>query len=194
MIVSVTPSLRYADEAEIEDLHAAVGEEKDVLRLQVATDDRFRMRGRQPFGQRNGNLHRFGPGDRGTPESLAKRLSVEQLRDRVGDASIRPEIVDGKDVRMRQGGDRLGFALEPLERIAVLRQMVGQHLEGHVAIEPRVARAIDLAHAPGAKQRRDFVGAEPAANGKRHVRRSPWFVHSSGRVDWGGCGCYSDSL
>ena len=38
------------------------------------------------------------------------------------------------------------------------------------AIEPRVARAVHLAHAAGAEARHDLVGAEPAAAGEGHGR------------------------
>ena len=40
---------------------------------------------------------------------------------------------------------------------------VGQELQRHVATEPRVAGAVDLAHAAGAQQAGDLVGAEAGA-------------------------------
>ena len=44
----------------------------------------------------------------------------------------------------------------------------GQDLDRDVAAEPRVARAIDLAHAAGAERRDDLVGAEPGAGRECH--------------------------
>ena len=44
----------------------------------------------------------------------------------------------------------------------------GQHLDGDVAIEPRVVRAIDLAHAAGADGRDDFIRPETGSNLNGH--------------------------
>ena len=67
-------------------------------------------------------------------------------------------------IERRQG---LGLALEPREPIAVAREVGRQHLERHVAVEFRIARAIHLAHAAGADQGDDFEGPEsvPAGSG-----------------------------
>jgi len=43
-----------------------------------------------------------------------------------------------------------------------------QHLEGDVAPEPRIGRAIDLAHPAAANQRQDFVSAEASAEREGH--------------------------
>ena len=60
---------------------------------------------------------------------------------------------------MIQAGDRVGLALEAfVER--------GQpFLDGDDAIEPGVARFVDLTHAAGANRREDFVGTEPGTWG-----------------------------
>ena len=52
-----------------------------------------------------------------------------------------------RDVGMVQGGERLRLAREPREPLGIAREELGQHLDGDVAIELRVARAIHLAHA-----------------------------------------------
>ena len=67
------------------------------------------------------------------------------------------------DVRMIQRRERLRFALEPREPLGIARERVGQDLDRDVAIELRIAGAIHLAHAPGAKGGQDFVGAEAGA-------------------------------
>ena len=43
--------------------------------------------------------------------------------------------------------ERLCFALEPRQAIGVARKGVGQDLQRNVAIELRVAGAVDLSHA-----------------------------------------------
>ena len=72
----------------------------------------------------------------------------------------------GGDVRVIQRGERLGLAREPREAIRIVRERLGQHLDGHVAVELRIARAIHLAHAAFANGRCNLVDAEAGAEGK----------------------------
>ena len=68
----------------------------------------------------------------------------------------------------RRGG--AGFLLESMEAVGVGGERDGQDLDRHVTTQPRIARAIDLAHAAGADDRDDFIGAEPLAGGEGHYR------------------------
>ena len=61
---------------------------------------------------------------------------------------------------MRQRGDGVRLALEAREPIGIGRKRRGQDLDGDLAPQFRVARAIDLAHATGTDRRDDFVDAE----------------------------------
>src|SRR5436190_12263091 len=72
----------------------------------------------------------------------AKRLAVYQLTDK----EILANVVDGNDVRVIQSGHGTSFLLETFAAIRVAHKIVGQNLQGHVAIQPRVAGAINLAH------------------------------------------------
>jgi hypothetical protein len=49
------------------------------------------------------------------------------------------------DVRVIERGEHLLFALEPRHAVGVGRPRFRQDLDRHLAPEPRVARAIDLA-------------------------------------------------
>jgi hypothetical protein len=53
--------------------------------------------------------------------------------------------------------ERPRLALEPRAAIGVGAEDVGQDLQGDVAPQPAVARAIDLAHAARAERRDDLV-------------------------------------
>ena len=53
-------------------------------------------------------------------------------------------------LRMVERREDLRFALEPREPIGIAGEGVGQDLQRDVAIELRVARAIDLPHPAGA--------------------------------------------
>ena len=101
-------------------------------------------------------------------EFFSKRLAVEQLRDRVGDAALAAEVEDGEDVRVREGRDGLGFTLEARQGGRIVGEMRRQHLDRHVAIELRIARAIDLAHPAAAERRLDDQGPEAQAGRQRH--------------------------
>ena len=50
----------------------------------------------------------------------------------------------------------------------------GEDLDRHLAVEPRVARAVDLAHAAGTEGRDDLVGSEALAGGEAHLRGGSW--------------------
>ena len=70
---------------------------------------------------------------------------------------------------MVQRSGSAGLLFEPLEPLGVGGECRGQNFDGDVAAEPRVAGAIDLAHAAGAKQADDFIRAEARSGSERHV-------------------------
>ena len=73
------------------------------------------------------------------------------------------DAVHGRDVGMIQRGQHLRFALEARHVLLVIREGRGQHLDGDVAIELGVVRAVHLAHAAGAEGCHDLVGPELVA-------------------------------
>ena len=70
---------------------------------------------------------------------------------------------------MVEGSEDLRFAFEAREPVRIGRERVGQNLERDVALQLRVARAIDLAHPAGAEQRDDLVVAEPGSSREGHT-------------------------
>ena len=78
------------------------------------------------------------------------------------------QTVDRADVRMIQRGKNLGFPPEARQPFGIVGEGGRKDLQGDVATELRVLRAIHLAHPPAAEQRQDFVGAEPGAGGQGH--------------------------
>ena len=160
---------RFLGQAEIENLQMAVTEDEQVFRLEIAVDDPAGVGGVQPARDLRG--HRHGPRDRHGPavQRLPQRLPLEQLRDGVVHAVVIAEIVNGEDVRMGERGDRTRLALESRDPFGIGRHGLRQNLDGHVAAQGRVVRAIHLAHATGAKRRDHFVRAEPGAGRERHA-------------------------
>ena len=54
------------------------------------------------------------------------------------------------------------------EKSVRFRQVLEEDLDGHVAAQARVLRAIDFAHAAGAEHRDDFIGSQAGACGESH--------------------------
>src|SRR5689334_3686274 len=100
-----------------------------------------------------------------SPQPGRERLALEILHDEIVNGAVsvrgRADVVDGADVRMIEGRDDARFALEPLAKLQVGRQLRGENLQRDVAIEPHVARPIDLTHSPFANPGLDFVRPEP---------------------------------
>jgi len=69
------------------------------------------------------------------------------------------------------------LVLEARQPSLILREGRRQQLDGRLAVQPRIAGVVDLAHATGAQRREDLVGAEADSAGKRH-RVSTYFTHN----------------
>src|SRR6516225_2776825 len=76
--------------------------------------------------------------------------------------------VDRDDVGMAEGGDALCLTLKTGTAIRIGRSRLGEDLEGNVAFQSGITRPIDLAHAPRAKRRADFIDTEPSACREAH--------------------------
>jgi len=72
-------------------------------------------------------------------------------------------------VRVGEGRDGAGLALEARATFRVGAQFSGEDLDGDRALEARVAGLVDLAHSAGADQPDDFVGTEPRARREAHA-------------------------
>ena len=109
-------------------------------------------------------LDRLAPRQRALCQPVAQRLAVEQLHDE----SAVLEAVHLGDVRVVERRERPGFAFEARETIRIAGEGVGQNLDGDVAAEPRIARAIDFAHPAGAQGGLDVIRAEAGAGAEQH--------------------------
>ena len=86
---------------------------------------------------------------------------------------------------MIERGGRARFLLEPAQPIGVTGERRRQDLDGDVAAEPRVARAIDLAHAARTDGVDDFVGAK-ARSWRQHHQCAPAWARSVCFKKWHG--------
>ena len=155
-------------QAEVEDLDVPVARDEQVVGLQVAVHDAALVSGGESLRDLERVVHGLLLRDRARVELPAQGLALQELHRRVRDAVLRSEVEDREDVRVRQRRHGLRLALEAGQRVGILREPFGKDLDGDVAVELRVAGAVDLAHAAGAERGKDLVGAESRAGGERH--------------------------
>ena len=95
-------------------------------------------------------------------DAVSQRLAVDQLEHQRLDTIGVLESVNRADVGMIQRGEHARFALEPRAPLSIARERGWQNLDGDLAAEFGIARAIDLTHATGAEQRQDPIRANVA--------------------------------
>ena len=81
------------------------------------------------------------------------------------------DAVEPCDVRMVQRREHFGFALKAREPIVVSREQRRQNLDGDLAFELRIRRAVDLAHAAGSNGRDDLIWTETGAGSEGQLWR-----------------------
>lgn len=86
-------------------------------------------------------------------------------------APLMADVVDDKNVGMIERPGRSCFGLEAPQTGGVCDGGLGQHLDGDVAIEPRVACAIHNAHPARVEQVYDLVRPEPGLDQSVDVAR-----------------------
>ena len=97
-------------------------------------------------------------------DALRQILALDEFHHERGDAAA---LLRGRRSPAMFGwfsdASTSGFALKAREPIVVRGERGRQNLDGDLAFELRVRRAVDLAHAAGADGGDDFIGAETRA-------------------------------
>ena len=150
--------IREFRQPEIEHLDDAVRRDLHVRRLQVAMDDALLVRRFERVDHLACNAKRR---DKRKPGPLLReRLAFDELEDQKSCGAGFLEAVDDRDIGVIQRRKDLGLALKARQSVWIGREQLGKHLDRDVAIQLRIARPVDLAHAAGAERRHDFVRAE----------------------------------
>ncbi len=123
-------------------------------------DDAVAVRLVERIGDLAREIDRLSARQRSLLESVRQRLALEVLHDEVRDACRFPNVIERADVRVIERRDALRFALEPCTKLGIGRERGRQHFHGDGALEARVTRLIDLAHAAGADGADDLVGSK----------------------------------
>src|SRR5262249_48538562 len=105
---------RFGGKTEVEQLYLPVTADKDVVRLEVAMDDAAVVRGGESASDLHRVVERCRERKRRRPDPRPERFSVEKFDGDLRNAVVAANVVDGEDVRVREGGHGAGFASEPL--------------------------------------------------------------------------------
>ena len=109
-------------------------------------DDAGIVRGFERQGDLMREEQRLVGRNRALGDAIGERGSFDQFQHEGRLAILLLEAVDGRDVRVVQRRQDLGFPLESREACDISRERRRQDLDRHVAFQLAVARAVDLAH------------------------------------------------
>ena len=131
---------KVARQAEVQHLHLSIGQQEDVLRLQIAVNEMFVVRGREAACDLKRDIDRLAGGNGAVDHPLTQRLPLEQLGDDEELVVVNTGVEDADDVRMRECRDRLGFVFEGARRSGSLANPSGRILTATSRFR-RVSRA-----------------------------------------------------
>jgi hypothetical protein len=131
-------------------------------------DDALLVRGLERAHDLPRHVDRFLERDCVLRDPIGQRRALDELEDQRA-YSARPFLplqpVDLRNVRMVQRREDLSLALESREPVGVVGERRGENFQRDVAVERRIPRAIDLAHAACAEDADDLIDADARAGG-----------------------------
>ncbi len=81
---------------------------------------------------------------------------------------------------MIESADSPGFLLKPPDAFRIVRRISGQYFHGDIALQTRIVRAINFAHASCSYGRDDLVGTKTSGRRNRHYSFVEQFERQSG--------------
>ena len=156
----------HLGQAEVQNLGVAARGDKDVGRLDIAMDDPGGVRGVQGVS----NLHadrqqRLDVETATIGYARLQRGALQILHGDEGAAVLFADVMNRADVGMIQRRRGPGLALKAVHGLAVPSQFVGHELERDEAMEPRVFRFVDDAHAAATELLDDAIVGDRLPHG-----------------------------
>src|SRR5262249_30577697 len=99
---------------------------------------------------------------------FAQGFAVNQFGSDKMQIFMLPDVENGNDIRMIESRSGTRFSGESLNGSAILHQVFWQNFDSNLAFKPRIAGAIDLAHAACADRGENFIVTEFCANTESH--------------------------
>ncbi len=155
---------RQLRQTEIQNLGLPSLHQKNVRRLDVAMDDAFGVRRVQPIGNLNPDLQKLRYLHRLPADAVLQRAALQKFHRDERTAFKFADVVNRADPRMVQRGCRARFAAETFDGLGVLRNIVGQKLQRHIAAQPRILGLVHHAHSAAAELFDDAVMGNRAAD------------------------------
>jgi hypothetical protein len=122
----------------------------------------------QRLGQLAGDWQHFVERKRTAFDTVGQVLSGDELHgDRVHWTGVL-DAVNGRDVRVVERGQRLGFAREPRQPVIVTCDSVGKDFQRDVSLQSEIAGTVHFAHSAGAESIDDFVWTNILARRETH--------------------------
>ena len=134
--------------------------EDQVFGLDVAVDDVPLVGELEGVAERRDDGERFLRAQPVVDEQAAEIRPVDILHEQEVEIAPLPELMDGHDVRVVQGGQGLGFGFEALGEFRVGRERLREELEGDEAVEGLLAGLEDRPHAAPADELDDLKVGE----------------------------------
>ena len=101
--------------------------------------------------------------ERPARQTIGQRRTLDQFENEATHTIHGLDSVDGRDVRVVEGRQQPGLALDAGQSLGVGCKFRRQHFQGDASAQPRVAGLIDVAHPSGAQQPADLEDAEPSS-------------------------------
>ncbi len=136
----------------------------------------------QGQGDLPADIQRSRHGERASGQDVVERVAGDQLHDEVEAAVDLLQPVDGGDVGMVERRQQPGLALEAGQGVGVEVVALADDLDGHLAAQPAVAGAVDLAHAAAAQFLQYLVATARVVGrqGEPHRQAEPIELVASG--------------
>jgi hypothetical protein len=122
-------------------------------------NDVLQVSGGEAFRDWQGDFGGLAPWQSAAAQPRMERLAFQKFGYGVDHAYFRSKVEDRQNVGMGESRHGLRLTHETREGLAIPCEALGEHLDGDVTSQARVAGAIDFAHPSSAQRRHDFIGA-----------------------------------
>jgi hypothetical protein len=154
-------------QAKVEHLHRPGSGELDIGGLEIEVDDALRVGGLECRRDLARDLQRDIDRERSAGEAIGKCRSLDELHHDGLDTGGDFEAVNRGDVRMVQCGKQSSLSSEACDAIRIVGESRRQHLDGNLAMQSGIERAIDFPHAAGIERAQDAIRSQLGPGGHR---------------------------